>query len=181
MGRRAGAGSRRGQRQGQRPRAFELHHLTNACQHDRHAHHPFTSPPKIQTGTGKTYTMTGDIDAGGAGLSAGAGVIPRAIHQIFNYLEVSAWRHRRPAPRVVGNLWHQWGCGWRCQAGRCTCSPAPSRPHLRAPAAAPQGLASEYSVKCSYLELYNEEITDLLAVGDNTPKASRGHGGRALL
>lgn len=28
------------------------------------------------------------------------------------------------------------------------------------------------SVKCSYLELYNEEITDLLAVGADVPKAS---------
>lgn len=34
----------------------------------------------------------------------------------------------------------------------------------------PAGIASEYSVKCSYLELYNEEITDLLAVGSEVPK-----------
>mgnify|MGYP001810448482 CR=1 FL=1 len=32
------------------------------------------------------------------------------------------------------------------------------------------GIASEYSVKCSYLELYNEEITDLLMVGADVPK-----------
>lgn len=69
-----------------------------------------------QTGTGKTHTMTGDI---ADDLTAGAGVIPRAIHQIFSHLE---------------------------------------------------GIASEYSVKCSYLELYNEEITDLLAVGNEVPK-----------
>ncbi|KAL4437763.1 hypothetical protein ABPG77_005675 [Micractinium sp. CCAP 211/92] len=69
-----------------------------------------------QTGTGKTHTMTGDIDDD---LTDGAGVIPRAIHQIFSHLE---------------------------------------------------GIASEYSVKCSYLELYNEEITDLLAVGNDVPK-----------
>ena len=43
-----------------------------------------------QTGTGKTHTMTGNIDSPGEGLSPGAGVIPRAIHQIFNYLEASA-------------------------------------------------------------------------------------------
>eukprot|EP00887_Chlorella_sp_A99_P001275 scaffold14.g1275.t1 len=69
-----------------------------------------------QTGTGKTHTMTGEI---GEELTPSAGVIPRAIHQIFAYLE---------------------------------------------------GLNSEYTVKCSYLELYNEEITDLLAVGQDTPK-----------
>ncbi|KAL4443980.1 hypothetical protein ABPG75_011717 [Micractinium tetrahymenae] len=69
-----------------------------------------------QTGTGKTHTMTGDI---ANDLTAGAGVIPRAIHQIFSHLE---------------------------------------------------GIASEYSVKCSYLELYNEEITDLLALGSEVPK-----------
>ena len=37
-----------------------------------------------QTGTGKTHTMTGDI---GDELGPGAGVIPRAIHQIFGHLE----------------------------------------------------------------------------------------------
>jgi kinesin family protein 11 len=74
-----------------------------------------------QTGTGKTHTMTGDIelDPAGGELAPGAGVIPRAIHQIFSYLD---------------------------------------------------GIASEYSVKCSYLELYNEEITDLLTVGADVPK-----------
>lgn len=80
---------------------------------------PFTAPPLLtdgQTGTGKTHTMTGDI---ADELSAGAGVIPRAIHQIFGYLD---------------------------------------------------GIASEYSVKCSYLELYNEEITDLLTIGADVPK-----------
>lgn len=34
------------------------------------------------------------------------------------------------------------------------------------------------SVKCSYLELYNEEITDLLAVGADVPKV-RASGGQA--
>ena len=74
-----------------------------------------------QTGTGKTHTMTGDIelDPAGGEVAPGAGVIPRAIHQIFSYLD---------------------------------------------------GIASEYSVKCSYLELYNEEITDLLTVGADVPK-----------
>ncbi|UPR00521.1 kinesin [Chloropicon primus] len=71
-----------------------------------------------QTGTGKTYTMGGDIErnAETGVLDATAGVIPRAIKQIFETLE---------------------------SAG------------------------SEYSVKVSYLELYNEKITDLLGIGED--------------
>ncbi|BDA48169.1 Kinesin-like protein KIN-5C [Coccomyxa sp. Obi] len=72
-----------------------------------------------QTGTGKTYTMEGGPRGSGEGsgeeLSEEAGVIPRAIHQIFSILDAND---------------------------------------------------AEYTVKCSFLELYNEETTDLLAVGD---------------
>ncbi|KAK2454736.1 kinesin protein KIN-5D [Trifolium repens] len=69
-----------------------------------------------QTGTGKTYTMEGDSKKTKSGpngeLPAEAGVIPRAVKQIFDTLE---------------------------------------------------GQNAEYSVKVTFLELYNEEITDLLA------------------
>ncbi|KAK9921316.1 hypothetical protein M0R45_029829 [Rubus argutus] len=69
-----------------------------------------------QTGTGKTYTMEGECKKAKSGpngeLPPGAGVIPRAVQQIFDTLE-----------------------------GQC----------------------AEYSVKVTFLELYNEEITDLLA------------------
>ncbi|WCJ34284.1 Kinesin-like protein KIN-5C [Euphorbia peplus] len=69
-----------------------------------------------QTGTGKTYTMEGDCKKTKSGpngeLPPGAGVIPRAVKQIFDTLE---------------------------------------------------GQNAEYSVKVTFLELYNEEITDLLA------------------
>ena len=51
----------------------------------------------------------------GTDLTEAAGVIPRAIHQIFSILDANE---------------------------------------------------AEYTVKCSFLELYNEETTDLLAVGD---------------
>ncbi|XP_051150145.1 kinesin-like protein KIN-5C [Andrographis paniculata] len=72
-----------------------------------------------QTGTGKTYTMEGDCkrSKGGASrdLPPGAGVIPRAVKQIFDTLESQN---------------------------------------------------AEYSVKVTFLELYNEEITDLLAPED---------------
>nr|GLL46193.1 kinesin-like protein KIN-5C [Ipomoea trifida] len=72
-----------------------------------------------QTGTGKTYTMEGECKRSKSGPNGGlpqeAGVIPRAIKQIFDTLESQN---------------------------------------------------AEYSVKVTFLELYNEEITDLLAPED---------------
>lgn len=69
-----------------------------------------------QTGTGKTYTMEGECKRSKTGpngdLPPEAGVIPRAVQQIFDTLESQN---------------------------------------------------AEYSVKVTFLELYNEEITDLLA------------------
>ncbi|KAL3646890.1 Kinesin-like protein KIN-5C [Castilleja foliolosa] len=72
-----------------------------------------------QTGTGKTYTMEGECKRAKSGpngeLPPEAGVIPRAVKQIFDTLESQN---------------------------------------------------AEYSVKVTFLELYNEEITDLLAPED---------------
>ncbi|KAF1981695.1 kinesin heavy chain [Aulographum hederae CBS 113979] len=68
-----------------------------------------------QTGTGKTYTMSGDI-SDTLPLPDAAGIIPRALHALFAKLE---------------------------------------------------GDESENSVKCSFIELYNEELRDLLSVDDN--------------
>ncbi|XP_010253418.1 PREDICTED: kinesin-like protein KIN-5D isoform X2 [Nelumbo nucifera] len=66
-----------------------------------------------QTGTGKTYTMEGGGRKSKNGdLPSDAGVIPRAVRQIFDILEAQN---------------------------------------------------AEYSMKVTFLELYNEEITDLLA------------------
>eukprot|EP00803_Ostreobium_quekettii_P010128 evm.model.scf_531.2 EVM.evm.TU.scf_531.2 scf_531:7233-12300(-) len=70
-----------------------------------------------QTGTGKTYTMEGGAvhAVDGPGLSREAGVIPRAVSQIFAYLE----KHK-----------------------------------------------TDYSVRVSFLEVYNEELTDLMGLDD---------------
>eukprot|EP00918_Siedleckia_nematoides_P089136 GHVU01195989.1.p1 GENE.GHVU01195989.1~~GHVU01195989.1.p1 ORF type:complete len:299 (-),score=28.26 GHVU01195989.1:327-1223(-) len=77
-----------------------------------------------QTGTGKTYTMEGDMREyenygnnaiGGERLTSDAGVIPRAVQRIFECLDA---------------------------------------------------LQSEYSIRVSYLEIYNEELNDLLVDGD---------------
>ncbi|KAL0417786.1 UNVERIFIED_CONTAM: Kinesin-like protein KIN-5D [Sesamum radiatum] len=65
-----------------------------------------------QTGTGKTYTMEGGARKKNGEIPSDAGVIPRAVKQIFDILEAQN---------------------------------------------------AEYSMKVTFLELYNEEITDLLA------------------
>ncbi|XP_030926960.1 kinesin-like protein KIN-5B [Quercus lobata] len=70
-----------------------------------------------QTGTGKTYTMEGGMRKKGGDLPAEAGVIPRAVRQIFDMLEAQN---------------------------------------------------ADYSLKVTFSELYNEEITDLLAPEDNS-------------
>ncbi|WVO21392.1 uncharacterized protein IAS62_002700 [Cryptococcus decagattii] len=67
-----------------------------------------------QTGTGKTYTMQGDLELTNLDTpKSTAGIVPRVLHSLFNILESQA--------------------------------------------------DTEYSVKCSYVELYNEELRDLLA------------------
>ncbi|GLT43281.1 hypothetical protein SLA2020_172430 [Shorea laevis] len=65
-----------------------------------------------QTGTGKTYTMEGGARKKNGEFPSDAGVIPRAVKEIFDILEAQC---------------------------------------------------AEYSMKVTFLELYNEEITDLLA------------------
>ncbi|XP_010520314.1 PREDICTED: kinesin-like protein KIN-5D isoform X2 [Tarenaya hassleriana] len=70
-----------------------------------------------QTGTGKTYTMEGGARKKNGEFPSDAGVIPRAVKQIFDILEAQR---------------------------------------------------AEYSMKVTFLELYNEEITDLLAPEETT-------------
>ena len=69
-----------------------------------------------QTGTGKTYTMSGDMNDTFGMLSDAAGIIPRALHALFNKLEIDD---------------------------------------------------AESSVKCSFIELYNEELRDLISPDDS--------------
>ncbi|KAF8447950.1 P-loop containing nucleoside triphosphate hydrolase protein [Boletus edulis BED1] len=75
-----------------------------------------------QTGTGKTYTMQGDLSPTPMGNpSAQAGMIPRVLFRLFHQLEISA---------------------------------------------------ADYSVKISFVELYNEELRDLLANELSAPAGS---------
>ena len=68
-----------------------------------------------QTGTGKTYTMSGDMNDQFGMLSDAAGIIPRALHALFTKLELDD---------------------------------------------------AESSVKVSFIELYNEELRDLISPDD---------------
>ncbi|KAI3514212.1 hypothetical protein L1887_12531 [Cichorium endivia] len=70
-----------------------------------------------QTGTGKTYTMEGGGRKKNGEFPSDAGVIPRAVRQIFDILEAQN---------------------------------------------------AEYNMKVTFLELYNEEITDLLALEETS-------------
>jgi kinesin family member 11 len=70
-----------------------------------------------QTGTGKTYTMSGDMTDTLGLLSDAAGIIPRVLYTLFQKLESDE---------------------------------------------------VECSVKCSFIELYNEELRDLLSPDDST-------------
>ncbi|KAG2157121.1 P-loop containing nucleoside triphosphate hydrolase protein [Suillus clintonianus] len=75
-----------------------------------------------QTGTGKTYTMQGDLTPTPMGNpSAQAGMVPRVLFRLFHQLETSA---------------------------------------------------TDYSVKISFVELYNEELRDLLANELSAPAGS---------
>lgn len=69
-----------------------------------------------QTGTGKTYTMSGDMSDTHGLLSDAAGIIPRVLHSLFSKLEAEE---------------------------------------------------AESSVKCSFIELYNEELRDLLSAEEH--------------
>lgn len=68
-----------------------------------------------QTGTGKTYTMSGDMTDTLGILSDDAGIIPRTLYSLFHKLE-----------------------------------------------------DTESAVKCSFIELYNEDLRDLLSAEENT-------------
>lgn len=88
-----------------------------------------------QTGTGKTYTMSGDMEETMGMLSDEAGIIPRVLQQLFNKLERDD---------------------------------------------------SENCVKCSFIELYNEELRDLLSVEENAKLkifddvSRKGHAGTII-
>lgn len=87
-----------------------------------------------QTGTGKTYTMSGDMTDTLGLLSDDAGIIPRVLYGLFHKLE-----------------------------------------------------ETECSVKCSFIELYNEELRDLLSQEDNSKlkifdnDSKKGHHGSTLV
>ncbi|BGP57426.1 Kinesin-related motor protein [Rhodotorula sphaerocarpa] len=74
-----------------------------------------------QTGTGKTYTMEGDLSPYHGTFHPEAGIIPRTLYSLFDRLVESK---------------------------------------------------SEYSVRCSFIELYNEELRDLNASAPSIPSSA---------
>ncbi|KAM3588846.1 Kinesin-related motor protein [Umbelopsis sp. WA50703] len=72
-----------------------------------------------QTGTGKTYTMEGDLDDQEGYITRDAGIIPRTLYNLFDVLDQEE---------------------------------------------------AEYAVRISSIELYNEELKDLLNPDDDRPK-----------
>lgn len=83
-----------------------------------------------QTGTGKTYTMSGDMTESFGMMSDAAGIIPRVLNALFRKLEDDD---------------------------------------------------TESAVRCSFIELYNEELRDLLSADDGKLKiyddnSKKGHG-----
>ncbi|EEQ29702.1 Kinesin-related motor protein [Microsporum canis] len=86
-----------------------------------------------QTGTGKTYTMSGDMTETLGLLSDGAGIIPRILHALFKKIE-----------------------------------------------------DVDSSVKCSFIELYNEDLRDLLSSEENVKLkiyeegVKKGHNGTMI-
>ncbi|POR35679.1 Kinesin-like protein bimC [Tolypocladium paradoxum] len=88
-----------------------------------------------QTGTGKTYTMSGDMTETLDMLSDEAGIIPRVLQQLFNKLEIDD---------------------------------------------------TENCVKCSFIELYNEELRDLLSIEESAKLkifddvSRKGHAGTII-
>ncbi|KAL2823476.1 P-loop containing nucleoside triphosphate hydrolase protein [Aspergillus cavernicola] len=87
-----------------------------------------------QTGTGKTYTMSGDMTDTLGILSDNAGIIPRVLYSLFGKLA-----------------------------------------------------DTESTVKCSFIELYNEELRDLLSAEENSKlkiyenEQKKGHNGSTLV
>ncbi|KAJ1959103.1 Kinesin- motor protein, partial [Dipsacomyces acuminosporus] len=109
-----------------------------------------------QTGTGKTYTMEGDMDLDGTPQSSIANTpqssrVPTPANFSSDLLNgVGVPPHSGIIPRTLRRLFY-----------------------------ALDKLSAEYYVHVSYLELYNEELRDLLAGGDindelNNPRAMNG-------
>ena len=82
-----------------------------------------------------------------------AGIIPRSLHQLFQHLEQQV-HHSLSLSLLPSLYWCTiiWCDVWLCSSVDVWC----------------QG--SEFSVRVSFLELYNEELIDLLSTGNDTSK-----------
>jgi kinesin family protein 4/21/27 len=112
-----------------------------------------------QTGSGKTYTILGPSTEGifaEDGVSASqAGVIPRALRDLFDKLEAFKKQRRSSCDGVVGSM---------SEGGGSNSIKRSENPY-------------QYEVRVQYLELYGEEIRDLLNSSGNKLVIRDGGGG----
>jgi hypothetical protein len=113
--------------------------------------------PRSQTGSGKTHSMLGT--------AGDPGIIPRAVDDIFTAIE-DATTATPPASAADASS----GGGGAAPAGGgadgTASSALPSLPSLPSP--------PEYLLRVSYLEVYNEEVHDLLAVSGGRREGAAG-------
>ena len=109
-----------------------------------------------QTGTGKTHTMFGppghvqSLAAGSARVSAQSGVIPRAIVDLFEHLRKLTAGDPTPGSTAPGSV------------GRANKKKSGKDENAAAAGAAAPPLASSVTVFCSFVQIYNEQVFDML-------------------
>jgi hypothetical protein len=129
-----------------------------------------------QTGSGKTHTMEGS--------EAAPGVNPRMLARLFGWVGLGALDGGgRAAPAAVDASWT--ACVGQLPEAACAAAPmlaawrAAAEPPLPARAAPARSLAAErqrqwrYEFQASVLEIYNEQIFDLLAGGRDAAAAEK--------
>lgn len=113
-----------------------------------------------QTGTGKTFTLEGDMHN-----PARAGIIPRSIHHLFQHIKKCGDAVRHVAMSRWPQLAHRRACdhGTMCHASHIAPPPAVALSRAQA----------EFCITVSHLEIYNEELADLLSPDYGTTDMQR--------
>ena len=102
-----------------------------------------------QTGSGKTHTIMGPYASTANQDDAAAGVIPRAVRKLFHRLEHFKKNRSNNNNNSTGNT--------ALDGGDCDCE-------------------YEYHVRVQFLELYGEEIRDLLTTGSTAASSNNSSG-----
>jgi hypothetical protein len=152
-----------------------------------------------QTGGGKTHTVFGphaaqahahaqsqarqpppqqqqqlDLEAAGAHDAAQLGLLPRALHDLFERCAVRADAGAAAAAAAAAAAGGEAGAGAGLSALAATAAAAAAGPAAAAPAPPPTAAAA-FSISVRYLQLYNDSWVDLLAPA--TASGGPGPGG----